>query len=694
MWGKLRSWIGRNKIVEAKEIDTTFYKQMLREPDPPEPTGPKYPPVVAGIPALGCKEILMPQRHLLKQIDHTTETAGVFETRYWPAIERYARLVHLLPASESHHHCGVGGLLHHGLEVGLYAMQMARDSVYGKNLFERKREGRERWLYASFLAGLCHDLGKASFDMIVMSICGQQWSPYKEDLLAWVKRLRLEKYYVNWRQERKHQDHEIYTGSLFERILIQEDRTYISEIDVELLGKCIRTITMGPQLLKYSSQQPYDIAKMVQKADGKSVALDRSRSRSPADFGMEVPKPLIRHYQEGLQRLLRDKWQTNKSGEVWVLGPDQELYLVWPRCGNDLFDLMQQEKVVSPADPHVIADIIGDFHFLKKTPHGDYYWEIKPANLKGEPLIAIGIEPEWVPTLIKVLPPGLDGLVRPNDGRSPWQNVGENKESGLSSNIIPLRSSGEQADLPDSENKSESSDEVTAATPAHDSDNPAEFFSRAGLGGEVLVRVAQDIAAGQKMAGSDYLLDVQVSLAWGDSNRIIKDYAEYTAPEVLRKLSDLGWLIYDSLNAGSKVQEVAGLGRALVLNPEIGERFKVLVEQLRNGASSNLPEPQVDSPEDQIQEEQPEPEPESEPESEPQIPDSQAGDAADIELSQANSWEDALAGLIRRDGWVDYEVAIGLIMEKSGNDHEEADFLLRLHFEVKSKHGKTKVYLC
>ncbi|KAA3419555.1 TraI domain-containing protein, partial [Streptococcus pneumoniae] len=33
-----------------------------------------------------------------------------------------ARFAHLLPASQSHHHRGAGGLLRHSLEVGLWAL--------------------------------------------------------------------------------------------------------------------------------------------------------------------------------------------------------------------------------------------------------------------------------------------------------------------------------------------------------------------------------------------------------------------------------------------------------------------------------------------------------------------------------------------------------------------------------------------
>ena len=40
-----------------------------------------------------------------------------------PVIERFIRLVHLLPASESQHHAGVGGLLLHSLEAAAIAQR-------------------------------------------------------------------------------------------------------------------------------------------------------------------------------------------------------------------------------------------------------------------------------------------------------------------------------------------------------------------------------------------------------------------------------------------------------------------------------------------------------------------------------------------------------------------------------------------
>jgi conjugal transfer pilus assembly protein TraI len=127
-----------------------------------------------------------------------TETGEVFEKRYWPAIERYAEIVHLLPASADDHHRERGGLLFHGLEVGYLTLKSARASLYGKDMGERKQAGRERWMFACFIAGLCHDLGKVASDVEVQSGTGKPgsyWLPDTMSLLDWATKQGLTKYY-------------------------------------------------------------------------------------------------------------------------------------------------------------------------------------------------------------------------------------------------------------------------------------------------------------------------------------------------------------------------------------------------------------------------------------------------------------------------------------------------------------------
>lgn len=66
--------------------------------------------------------------HLIWQ--YTAVTKDSFQTLYIDPIERYATLVQQFPASESHHHSYLGGLLDHGLELITHALKMRRSYLY------------------------------------------------------------------------------------------------------------------------------------------------------------------------------------------------------------------------------------------------------------------------------------------------------------------------------------------------------------------------------------------------------------------------------------------------------------------------------------------------------------------------------------------------------------------------------------
>ena len=96
-------------------------------------------------------------------------------------LERFRGMVGSLPASAEDHHSESGGLYAHSLEVGLKALE----EFEGNIIMERKPDGsvdsfrsarnRPRWQYATFIAALCHDLGKL-FDLEVRG-GEQRWCP-------------------------------------------------------------------------------------------------------------------------------------------------------------------------------------------------------------------------------------------------------------------------------------------------------------------------------------------------------------------------------------------------------------------------------------------------------------------------------------------------------------------------------------
>lgn len=91
---------------------------------------------------------------------------AVFDRDLLTALEAYSRFVQLMPASESHHHAHIGGLLAHTLEVVNAAMTL-------RNAYLLPRGGsaetidlqRDHWTYAIFFAALFHDIGKPMTDL-------------------------------------------------------------------------------------------------------------------------------------------------------------------------------------------------------------------------------------------------------------------------------------------------------------------------------------------------------------------------------------------------------------------------------------------------------------------------------------------------------------------------------------------------
>lgn len=89
------------------------------------PTFAKGPPVAP------LDKILATQAELIEKVRNSLGfTVDDFNRLVLPVIQRYAAFVHLLPASESHHHRGAGGLFRHGLEVAFWAAQASESVIF------------------------------------------------------------------------------------------------------------------------------------------------------------------------------------------------------------------------------------------------------------------------------------------------------------------------------------------------------------------------------------------------------------------------------------------------------------------------------------------------------------------------------------------------------------------------------------
>lgn len=565
-----------------------------------------YPPVANGIPRFPVAEILGEHEELIQRLRNLSEHKAVFDVRYRAVVERYANYIYLLPASEAHHHRGAGGLLRHGLEVAKYLLQQAYDRLHGKQMSPQKRKAaRERWLFAGFAAGLCHDIGKAA-DMRVVSVAGKTWDPYSGPLAQWYQGLPPEddRIYVSWRREG--QDHRQMGLPLLGHILLPEDVGYLQEIEPMLMW--INQAILGEKGLRN------DITEMVYEGDKKSVSLDLAKSNVLADLGPQVGQPLARHYVLSMKRLVtagmegtEKRWRANQPGSVlWVIGKDRGVYLVFPEMTTDVTDLLHKDGTPGvPSNPEDFADILQEHGLLAMTSGGDRLWRLWPSVVDAgeEGLLALRLkEPGYIMDLV---PPSVPGEVR-GEGEEPkttgkviyLKSMSNNKQEETSDKSRPEPPVEQFQESETKETEKRKASQEPSPPSSGVSEEPGslqgprtleelqEYFAGGGLGGRALLKFASEVAVYARRDGVDYITGPQLLLSWGER----KFTEEGSLAEVIESLARAGWLV---LNGSRRVHEEPGFGRCLKLRERETALFWRLVGVL---VETKSPEPGLDAP--------------------------------------------------------------------------------------------------
>jgi hypothetical protein len=180
-------------------------------------------------------------------------------------LRRFAVTVGDLPASAAHHHAEPGGLYRHSLEVALKALE----EFEGSMKMERRPDGsvdsfrssrnRSRWQYATFIAALCHDLGKL-FDLEVRSK-GQTWCPLHEPYDAFGRRTKTP--VASWRSDRQYGAHAWSSLALLHHVVSCEDLAYLG---APRLWHVFASLAEG-----HSKEPASPLSQTVSRADQASV---------------------------------------------------------------------------------------------------------------------------------------------------------------------------------------------------------------------------------------------------------------------------------------------------------------------------------------------------------------------------------------------------------------------------------------
>ena len=187
--------------TNTNEEDTIFHFRDLPQDNEVSIDHVTYPPKESPMPILSTDYVLSTQAELIRAIESAVPLTEEEKDEYlFPVIRRLAGYVHLLPASQAHHHNGRGGLFFHSLDVGLRSVRMARRRIHDLESDQQRRyQNKGRWYLAICIAGLLHDVGKAVTDMTVTADGGKSmWKPSVEPLVDWARNNHVKDYYVSW----------------------------------------------------------------------------------------------------------------------------------------------------------------------------------------------------------------------------------------------------------------------------------------------------------------------------------------------------------------------------------------------------------------------------------------------------------------------------------------------------------------
>ncbi len=243
----------------------------------------RYPVRSFGIPVASVEDILLSYKLETKKlipaaairINSERPEEPTFTNLYKKTIANLAEYVHLLPASEYHHHHELGGLFYHSLQTAHGCLEKAR-SREGKIPRDKKSTNidvfqviKPKWIYGAWALGLVHDIGKVIMDITVYEHGneGNIWSPLNESLVSWAKRTGVKSYETRMTKDRQHGAHEEVGALLVKEVISKEGIEYLRGGGPLLMN----------QIYQYMSGKYIDGAflhQIVKHVDGLETARD------------------------------------------------------------------------------------------------------------------------------------------------------------------------------------------------------------------------------------------------------------------------------------------------------------------------------------------------------------------------------------------------------------------------------------
>lgn len=308
------------------------------------------------------------------------------ETSQWLSETFYAlvEMVQLLPASQSHHHSGPGGLARHTIEVANIACRIRRGRLLPKGVSQEERTAEQhRWTVAIILAACLHDAGKVISDIQVdgLSRDGKQlrWNPSGGSMPA----IGIDRYRVTF-ADHNYSEHAQLGADLLPMLCPKPMMSWLGA-NASLMT-ALRAYLTGARDTTLEVQSISDI---VTKADQASVKMDIGQG-TQVRFNVARTRPLIEILMESLNHLLlSDGFKLNQSGGAAFVH-EGDIYMVSKTTADRVRDWITANRssylVSLPTDNDRLFSTWQDFGQIVPTPDNKAIWTciFEGANNNGK----------------------------------------------------------------------------------------------------------------------------------------------------------------------------------------------------------------------------------------------------------------------------------------------------------------------
>ncbi|WNZ80841.1 MobH family relaxase [Pseudomonas sp. P105] len=334
----------------------SLFRRKRHKPPPPPTVS-----VAEGYLSIESAHSLLASEHRRQLLDriwqYTALSHAQFTQLYLNPIHRYAEQVQQLPASETHHHAYLGGMLDHGLELVACSLKLRQSYLLPTGAAPEDQAAQtDAWSAGIAYGALLHDIGKIAVDLLVERQDGSPWHPWQGPL--------DQPYRFRYLKGRDYHLHGAAAGLLYTQILDRPILDWLSGFPS--LWASLLYVLAGQY------ERAGVLGELVIQADRVSTAQNIGGNPSKA---LHAPIHSLQHHLiSGLRHLVQHELKLNQPGAAGWLTEDA-LWLVSKTVTDKLRAYVLSQSIEGiPTSNIAVFDELQSHGLVESTPEGKAIW--------------------------------------------------------------------------------------------------------------------------------------------------------------------------------------------------------------------------------------------------------------------------------------------------------------------------------